>query len=44
MGSRFVTSLPYFENKEIEQVESFKYLGSTVNAESSIGEEINEQP
>jgi len=30
------------ENKEIEQVKSFKYLGSTANIDSSIEEEIKE--
>ena len=28
------------ENKEIEQVRSFKYLGSTVNTDNTIKEEI----
>ena len=31
------------ENKEIEQVRSFKYLGSTVNTDSTIEEEIKER-
>jgi len=31
------------ENKEIEQVKSFKYLGSTVNTDSKIEEEIKER-
>jgi len=31
------------ENKEIEQVKSFKYLGSTVNTDNSIEEEIRER-
>jgi len=31
------------ENKEIEQVRSFKYLGSTVNTESTMEEEIKER-
>jgi len=30
------------ENKETEQVKSFKYLGSTVNTDNSIEEEIKE--
>jgi hypothetical protein len=28
------------ENKEFEQVKSFKYLGSTVNTDNTIDEEI----
>ena len=31
------------ENKEIEQVRSFKYLGSTVNTDNKIEEEIKER-
>ena len=31
------------ENKEIEQVRSFKYLGSTVNTDSTMEEEIKER-
>jgi len=31
------------ENKEIEQVRSFKYLGSTVNTHNKIEEEIKER-
>jgi len=31
------------ENKEIEQVKSFKYLGSSANTDSSIEEEIKER-
>ena len=31
------------ENKEIEQVRSFKYLGSTVNTDNTIQEEIKER-
>jgi len=31
------------ENKEIEQVKSFKYLGSTVNTDNSIEEETKER-
>ena len=31
------------ENKEIEQVRSFKYLGSTVNTDNTIEEEIKER-
>jgi hypothetical protein len=30
------------ENKEIEQIKSFKYLGSTVNTDNTIEEEIKE--
>ena len=28
------------ENKEIEQVKSFKYLGSIINIDNTLGEEI----
>jgi len=31
------------ENKEIEQVRSFKYLGSTINTDNTIEEEIKER-
>jgi hypothetical protein len=31
------------ENKEFEQVKSFKYLGSTVNTDNTIEEEIRER-
>ena len=31
------------ENKETEQVRSFKYLGSTVNTDSTMEEEIKER-
>jgi len=31
------------ENKEFEQVKSFKYLGSTVNTDNTIEEEIKER-
>jgi len=31
------------ENKETEQVKSFKYLGSTVNTDNSIEEEIKKR-
>jgi len=33
----------YIENKEIQQVRSFKYLGSTVNTDNTIEEEIKER-
>ena len=31
------------ENEEIEQVRSFKYLGSTVNTDNTIEEEMKER-
>ena len=31
------------ENKEFEQIKSFKYLGSTVNTDNTIEEEIKER-
>jgi hypothetical protein len=31
------------ENKEFEQVKSFKYLGSTINTDNTIEEEIKER-
>jgi len=31
------------KNKETGQVRSFKYLGSTVNTDNTIGEEIKER-
>jgi hypothetical protein len=31
------------ENKEFEQVKSFKYLGSAVNTDNTTGEEIKER-
>ena len=47
IGSRFipnfVTSVPKFENKETEQVKSFKYPGSTVNTDNWIEQEIKER-
>ena len=36
-------SLWYIENKELEQVKSFKYLGSIVNTDSTMEEEIKER-
>jgi hypothetical protein len=33
----------YIENKELEQVKSFKYLGSIVNTDSTMEEEIKER-
>jgi len=31
------------ENKQFEQVKSFKYLGSTINTDNTIEEEIKER-
>ena len=31
------------ENKELEQVKSFKYLGSIINTDNTMGEEIKER-
>jgi hypothetical protein len=36
-------SLWYIENKELEQVKSFKYLGSIINTDSTMEEEIKER-
>jgi hypothetical protein len=33
----------HIENKEYEQVKSFKYLGSSVNTDNAIEEEIKER-